>query len=78
MFPEIRWCVVRHVVLHADVADPQLCMVEEYLLLVDAEGVPVFVKVINTRKREPNREYVKEAPYRTTPVDAVITPPGWR
>jgi hypothetical protein len=41
-----------------------------------AKGVPVFVKVTNTRKREPDREYVKEAPYRTTTVDGVVTPPG--
>jgi hypothetical protein len=41
-----------------------------------AEGVPVFVKVTNTRKREADREYVKEAPYRTTTVNDLITPPG--
>jgi polygalacturonase len=41
-----------------------------------AEGVPLFVKVTNTRKREADREYVKEAPYRTTTVNGLVTPPG--
>ena len=40
------------------------------------DGVPVFVKVTNTRKREPDREYVKEAPYKTTTVNGLVTPPG--
>ena len=39
-------------------------------------GVPVLVKVTNTRKRETDLEYVKEAPYKTTTVDGLVTPPG--
>jgi hypothetical protein len=39
-------------------------------------GVPVFVKVTNTRKREPDREYVREAPYKTTTVNSLVTPRG--
>ncbi len=39
------------------------------------DGVPVFVKVTNTRKRETDLEYVKEAPYKTTTVDGLVTPP---
>jgi polygalacturonase len=39
-------------------------------------GVPVFVKVTNTRKREPDREYVKETPYKTTTVTGLVTPTG--
>jgi hypothetical protein len=39
-------------------------------------GVPVFVKVANTRKREPDREYVKKAPYKATTVNDLVTPPG--
>lgn len=38
--------------------------------------VPVFVKVTNTRKRAPVREYVKGQPYRTTTVTNLSTPPG--
>jgi polygalacturonase len=41
-----------------------------------ADGVPVFVKVTNTRKRESGREYVKETPYRTTFVNGVVIPDG--
>lgn len=39
-------------------------------------GVPVFVKVTNMRKRETDLEYVKEAPYKTTTVDGLVTPRG--
>jgi polygalacturonase len=39
-------------------------------------GVPAFVKVTNTRKREPDREYVREVPYRTTTVNNLVTPRG--
>jgi hypothetical protein len=41
-----------------------------------ADGVPVFVKITNTRKRKADREYVKETPYRTTTVNGLVTPPG--
>jgi polygalacturonase len=41
-----------------------------------ADGVPVFVKITNTRKREVDHEYVKETPYRTTTVNGLVTPPG--
>jgi len=34
------------------------------------------VRVTNTRKREPDWEYVKEAPYITTTVPDLVTPPG--
>jgi hypothetical protein len=40
------------------------------------EGVAVFVAVTNTRKREADREYVKESPFRTTAVHGLVTPPG--
>jgi polygalacturonase len=40
------------------------------------QGIPVFVAVTNTRKREVDREYVKETPYRTTTVNGLVTPPG--
>ena len=40
------------------------------------DGVPVFVKVTNTRKREPVLEYVKDHPYKTTTVRNVSTPRG--
>ena len=39
-------------------------------------GVPVFVKVTNTRKRDANLEYVLNQPYRTTTVRNVTTPAG--
>ena len=39
-------------------------------------GVPVFVTVTNTRKREPALEYVKEHPYKTTTVRNLTTPRG--
>jgi polygalacturonase len=40
------------------------------------DGVPVFVTVTDTKKREPDREYVKDAPYRTTTVTGLVTPAG--
>ncbi len=40
------------------------------------DGVAVFVSVMNTRKREPDREYVKDAPYKTTTVTGLVIPPG--
>jgi hypothetical protein len=39
-------------------------------------GVPVFVKVTNTRKREPVQEYVKDLPYKTTSVTNLTFPAG--
>jgi len=39
-------------------------------------GVPVFVKVTNTRKRDPDREYVINYPYKTTTVTNLTTPAG--
>ncbi len=39
-------------------------------------GVPMFVRVVNTRKREAGRDYVKDQPYRTTTVRNVTIPPG--
>ena len=39
-------------------------------------GVPVFVKVTNTKKREVNREYVAGQAYKTTTVDNLVTPAG--
>jgi polygalacturonase len=41
-----------------------------------ADGVPAFVKVTNTRKRDSDREYVMEAPYRTTSVTGLVIPSG--
>lgn len=40
------------------------------------QGVPTFVKITNTKKREPVREYVKDQPYRTTSVSNVTLPEG--
>ncbi len=40
------------------------------------QGVPVFVTVTNTRKREVDLEYVKETAYKTTTVNGLVTPPG--
>jgi polygalacturonase len=39
-------------------------------------GVPVFVKVTHTRKREANLEYVKDRPYKTTTVTGLAVPSG--
>ena len=39
-------------------------------------GVPVFVTVTNTRKRDPVHEYVLNHPYKTTTVRNLTTPPG--
>jgi hypothetical protein len=39
-------------------------------------GVPVFVKVTNTKKRDAVREYVKDLPYRSTTVTNVSLPPN--
>jgi polygalacturonase len=41
-----------------------------------AAGVPAFVTVTNTMKRDPVREYVKDLPYRSTTVTGVTLPPG--
>ena len=38
--------------------------------------MPVFVKVTNTRKRDPVREYVKEYAYKTTAVTNLSVPAG--
>jgi hypothetical protein len=39
-------------------------------------GVPTFVKVTNTKKRAPDREYVLNEPYKRTTVTDVTTPVG--
>lgn len=39
-------------------------------------GVPHFVKVTNTKKRDPVREYVKDLPYMTTQVTNLTVPSG--
>lgn len=39
-------------------------------------GVPTFVEITNTKKRDPVREYVKDLPYRTTTVRNVTVPAG--
>jgi polygalacturonase len=39
-------------------------------------GVPVFVTVTNTKKREPGLEYVKDRPYKTTTVSDLRTARG--
>ena len=39
-------------------------------------GIPTFVRVTDTRKRDPVREYVKEYPYQTTTVSNVSLPQG--
>jgi len=39
-------------------------------------GVPMFVTVTNTRKRQPSREYLKDQPFKTTTVTNLRTPRG--
>ena len=39
-------------------------------------GVAMFVKVTNTKKRDPGREYVLNHPYTSTSVRNLSTPPG--
>lgn len=39
-------------------------------------GTPVFVKVTNTKKRDPVREYVLDYPYQTTAVSNFAVPAG--
>jgi hypothetical protein len=41
-----------------------------------APGVPAIVEVTNTMKREPDLEYVKETPYKTTSVTGVSVSPA--
>jgi hypothetical protein len=41
------------------------------LAVMTAPGVPPVVEVTNTKKREPDQEYVKNNPYRTTSVTRV-------
>jgi hypothetical protein len=48
----------------------------EGLTAPTAPGVPAFVRVTNTRKREPVREYVLNQPYKTTTVTNLTTPSG--
>jgi len=45
------------------------------LAVMTAPGVPAIVEVTNTRKREPDQEYVKETPYKTTTVTGVSVSP---
>jgi hypothetical protein len=45
------------------------------LAAMTAPNVPAIVEVTNTRKREPDLEYVKDIPYKTTTVDDVVSPP---
>ena len=40
-----------------------------------ATGVPAIVEVINTRKREPDQEFIKDTPYKTTSVTGVTISP---
>jgi polygalacturonase len=44
--------------------------------VMTAPGVPDVVEVTNTKKREPDQEYVKEMPYRTTSVTGVSVSPS--
>ncbi len=39
-----------------------------------AHGVPAVVEVTDTKKREPDQEYVKNTPYKTTSVSGVMLP----
>jgi len=41
-----------------------------------AHGVPAIVEVTNTKKREPDQEYVKKTPYKTTTVSKVAISPS--
>jgi polygalacturonase len=45
------------------------------LAVVTAPGVPPVVEVTNTKKREPDQEYVRNLPYRTTSVTHVLLDP---
>jgi polygalacturonase len=46
------------------------------LTVMTAHGVPAIVEVTNTKKREPDQEYVKETPYRTTTVTGISVFPS--
>ena len=48
------------------------------LTAMTAPGVPAVVEVTNTRKREPDQEYVKDTPYKTTSVNNVVVSPALR
>jgi hypothetical protein len=48
------------------------------LAAMTASGIPAVVEVTNTKKREPDQEYVKDTPYKTTSVNNVILPPALR
>jgi len=45
------------------------------LAVTTAPSMPAIVEVTNTRKREPDLEYVKDLPYKTTTVNDVVASP---
>jgi pectate lyase-like protein/putative Ig domain-containing protein len=46
------------------------------LALMTSSDCPAVVEVTNTKKREPDQEYVKDTPYKTTTVSNVIIVPS--
>ena len=57
-----------------DVAESQFSVISA----MTARGTPAVVEVTNTKKREPDQEYVKDTPYKTTSVGSVVLPPSLR
>jgi polygalacturonase len=64
----------RPAVVLDDVADSQVLA----LTASTAPGIPAIVEVTDTRKREPDQEYVKGTPYKTTTVSNVTVSPALR
>jgi hypothetical protein len=64
----------RPAVVLDDVADSRFSA----LSAMTAPGVPAIVEVTDTRKREPDQEYVKDTPYKTTTVTNLSVQPALR
>ena len=62
----------RPAVVLDDVADARF----SNLAAMSAPGVPAVVEVTDTKKREPDQEYVKDLPYKTTTVSSVSMSPA--
>src|ERR1700683_4927705 len=46
------------------------------LAALTERGVPAIVEVTNTKKREPDQEYIKDTPYKTTTVNNITVDPS--
>jgi hypothetical protein len=64
----------RPAVVLDDVADSRFSV----LAAPTERGVPAIVEVMNTKKRIPDQEYIKDAPYKTTSVRSIIIDPSLR